>query len=165
MFVSGLVISWVYLRFYQKQSDGNRGDMADNFSFASFFPSQLQPPIAVFANTVFSGLVRFKLCKKPQRRYDVSSSTTITVTLPGTEPRDAERRKQLAIKALNERLSKVDSAPNWPALDDDDEDNEKPASSTSVSSLTSHQSAAGVGSTAATSPASNVVDTTSTENV
>ncbi|CAG5120425.1 unnamed protein product [Candidula unifasciata] len=166
MFANGLLVSWVYLRFYQKHSDGNRGDLADNFSFASFFPSQLQPLIAVFANTIFSGLVKLKLCKKPQRRYDVSSSTTITVTLPGTEPRDAERRKQLAIKALNERLSKVDSAPNWPTLDDDDEDNEKPASSVSASSsFTSQQSTAAVGSSAATPLASNVTDTTSTENV
>lgn len=34
MFVSGMIVSWVYLRFYQKHTNGNRGDMADNFSFA-----------------------------------------------------------------------------------------------------------------------------------
>lgn len=35
MFGSGIIVSWVYLRFYQKHSNGNRGDMADNFSFAT----------------------------------------------------------------------------------------------------------------------------------
>ena len=35
MFAWGLVVSWVYLRFYQKHSSGSRGDMADNFSFAT----------------------------------------------------------------------------------------------------------------------------------
>ncbi len=34
MFGYGVLVSWVYLRFYQKHSNGNRGDMADNFNFA-----------------------------------------------------------------------------------------------------------------------------------
>jgi membrane associated rhomboid family serine protease len=34
MFGWGLLISWIYLRFYQKHSSGNRGDMADSFTFA-----------------------------------------------------------------------------------------------------------------------------------
>ena len=36
MFGWGIVISWVYLRFYQKHTNGNRGDMGDNFSFARY---------------------------------------------------------------------------------------------------------------------------------
>jgi Eukaryotic integral membrane protein (DUF1751) len=34
MFCSGLIVSWVYLRFYQKHSNNLRGDSAENFSFA-----------------------------------------------------------------------------------------------------------------------------------
>jgi membrane associated rhomboid family serine protease len=34
MFCSGLIVSWVYLRFYQKHSNNSRGDSAENFSFA-----------------------------------------------------------------------------------------------------------------------------------
>ena len=34
MFGTGIVVSWIYLRFYQKHNNGNRGDMADNFTFA-----------------------------------------------------------------------------------------------------------------------------------
>lgn len=63
----------------------------------SFFPSQLQPIMSILSNSAFNTLVKIKVCKKPQRRYDVSSPTTITVTLPGTEPHDAERRKLVEI--------------------------------------------------------------------
>ncbi|KAL4216330.1 hypothetical protein ACF0H5_024057 [Mactra antiquata] len=122
MFTWGVISSWVYLRFYQKHSNGNRGDMAENFSFASFFPSQVQPVISIMSNSIFAIFVKVKICKKPQRHYDVSSPTTITITLPGTDPQDAERRKNLAIKALNERLSKANEpTANWPSLDEDEE--------------------------------------------
>jgi len=30
----GVLISWIYLRFYQKHGNGNTGDMAEEFSFA-----------------------------------------------------------------------------------------------------------------------------------
>ena len=34
MFCSGLYVSWVYLRFYQRHSNNTKGDSADNFRFA-----------------------------------------------------------------------------------------------------------------------------------
>lgn len=30
----GILVSWIYLRFYQKHGNGNKGDMAEDFSFA-----------------------------------------------------------------------------------------------------------------------------------
>ena len=42
MSLNYIVVSWVYLRFYQIRADGSRGDMSDNFSFASFFPEPIQ---------------------------------------------------------------------------------------------------------------------------
>ena len=36
MFGMGILVSWIYLRFYQKHSSGNRGDMADSFMFARY---------------------------------------------------------------------------------------------------------------------------------
>ena len=32
----GILISWIYLRFYQKHDNGNVGDMAEDFSFTRF---------------------------------------------------------------------------------------------------------------------------------
>ena len=171
-FCSGLVISWIYLRFYQMHANGSRGDTADGFAFASFFPNVIQPPIAVFGNTVFSILgkkiyskrknhshmtvscilllppiwmnsiyvchwaVRLKVCKRPIRRYAVSGgglaggsshhggsgTGSISISLPGVENHDTERRRQIALKALSDRLSKAESQSSssnqqsWPSL-------------------------------------------------
>jgi len=63
------------------------------FFLFSFFPETVQPVLAPIFNTIFNGLVNIKLCKKPQKKYDISAPTTITVSLPGTDPQDAERRR------------------------------------------------------------------------
>ncbi|KAK9500168.1 hypothetical protein O3M35_001480 [Rhynocoris fuscipes] len=108
MFTSGILVSWTYLRFYQHHSNGSRGDLADNFTFSSFFPNVLQPPISIVSNTIYSGLVRLGLCRKTVRRFDMSAAPTgVTVTLPGNDSHDMERRRQIALKALNERLGKA----------------------------------------------------------
>ena len=60
-----------------------------------------------------------RLCRKPVRKYDVGAPTAITISLPGTDPHDAERRRQIALKALSERLSKVDQSTSWPTLEDE----------------------------------------------
>ena len=127
MFASGIISSWTYLRFYQCHSNGTKGDMAENFTFAryknrpklihhvggmsarkirdvfamcerifyfSFFPNVLQPPISVFANSVFQFFVKIGLCRKPVKRFvDSSGPSSISITLPGSDPNDAERRR------------------------------------------------------------------------
>ncbi|XP_012271067.1 transmembrane protein 115 [Orussus abietinus] len=113
MFLSGLLVSWIYLRFYQRHSNGTRGDMADNFTFASFFPNVLQPPIAVVSNTIHGFFVRMGICKKVVRRFDMSNAPPgLVINLPGIDPHDSERRRQIALKALSERLSK-DHTKSW----------------------------------------------------
>ncbi|XP_054721370.1 transmembrane protein 115-like [Uloborus diversus] len=118
MFSTGLLSAWIYLRFYQHHSNGTVGDMADGFTFASFFPNVIQPPLIVLGNAVFEFLVYIRLCKKPLRKYNLASSSSISVTIPGTEPHDAERRRQIALRALSERLSKVEQVP-WPSTADE----------------------------------------------
>nr|CAG4638467.1 EOG090X06Q3 [Cyclestheria hislopi] len=119
MFTTGVLVSWLYLRFYQRHSNGTRGDMADNFTIASFFPTVLQPPIDIFSKWVYNLLVSIRICRKPVRKYDVGAPTAITISLPGTDPQDAERRRQIALKALSERLSKAESTPSWPSLEEE----------------------------------------------
>ena len=131
MFGSGLVISWIYLRFYQLHANGTRGDTSDSFAFASFFPNVLQPPI----NACFGLLVRLQICKKRVRRYDMQGGSSsshggpaISISLPGVENHDTERRRQIALKALKDRLSKSEAAEQnseaeantWPSLEDDE---------------------------------------------
>ncbi|XP_043823797.1 transmembrane protein 115 [Dromiciops gliroides] len=117
----GVLSGWVYLRFYQRHSRG-RGDMSDHFAFATFFPEILQPVVALVANLVHSLLVKVKVCRKTVKRYDVGAPSSITISLPGTDPQDAERRRQLALKALNERLKRVEDQSAWPSMDDEDDE-------------------------------------------
>ena len=71
MFGTGLIVAWVYLRFYQVwwcearcwkyftlnapqvHSNGSKGDMAESFAFATLFPNVLQPPVSVISNMIF----------------------------------------------------------------------------------------------------------------
>lgn len=122
-YVYGALSGWVYLRFYQRHSRG-RGDMSDHFAFASFFPEVLQPAVGLLAGLVHAALVKIKVCRKMVKRYDVGAPSSITISLPGTDPQDAERRRQLALKALNERLKRVEDQSAWPSMDDEEDDDE-----------------------------------------
>ena len=42
MVLSGSLIGWVYLRFYQPRGKGVKGDLNEGFSCASFFPEAVQ---------------------------------------------------------------------------------------------------------------------------
>lgn len=150
----GALAGWVYLRFYQRHSRG-RGDMSDHFAFASFFPEAVQPAVGLLAGLVHAALVKLKVCRKMVKRYDVGAPSSITISLPGTDPQDAERRRQLALKALNERLKKVEDQSSWPSMDDEEDDDEdevrtdtpllsgREASSTSAGVSSSQTSASG----------------------
>ncbi|NWQ63577.1 TM115 protein, partial [Neopipo cinnamomea] len=109
------------LRFYQRHSRG-RGDMSDHFAFATFFPEILQPVVGLVANLVHGVLVKVRVCRKTVKRYDVGAPSSITISLPGTDPQDAERRRQLALKALNERLKRVEDQSAWPSMEDEEEE-------------------------------------------
>ncbi|XP_028850099.1 transmembrane protein 115 [Denticeps clupeoides] len=120
----GVLAGWVYLRFYQRHSRG-RGDMSDHFAFASFFPEVLQPAVGLAAGLIHAALVKMKLCRKMVKRYDVGAPSSITISLPGTDPQDAERRRQLALKALNERLRRVEDQSAWPSMEDEEDDDDE----------------------------------------
>ena len=90
---SGTATAWIYLRFYQKKDQGLRGDMSESFAFATFFPEMFQPPLATLGGFTYHLLVSIKVCPKTVRTYDVGAPSTIKLTLPGTDPVDAQRRK------------------------------------------------------------------------
>ncbi|KAM4652837.1 transmembrane protein 115 isoform 1-T2 [Discoglossus pictus] len=117
----GMLSGWVYLRFYQRHSRG-RGDMSDHFSFASFFPGPVQPAAALLGTLVHAALVKIRLCPRAVKRYDVGAPSSITISLPGTDIQDAERRRQLALKALNERLKRVEDQTSWPSMEEEEDE-------------------------------------------
>ncbi|CAF1599323.1 unnamed protein product [Adineta ricciae] len=115
----GILISWTYLRFFQPHHNGTKGDMSTTFSFASFFPPLIAPVISVFANTIFELFVKIKLCQPYVKKSNVMSTSSLTITIPGADAADADRRRQKALKALNDRMKIKDSTTEaWPELDD-----------------------------------------------
>jgi len=102
--------SWLYMR-YLRVNEGIRGDPSENFSFASFFPPQMQPPISAVANVAFALCVRPVLgsgtineAKQPQQLVN-------TIVQDRASTIDAERRRQRAQKSLDERMAGSASEP------------------------------------------------------
>ena len=117
------LVSWIYLRFYKVNtldtlpttssavmpSTTLRGDASETFSFASFFPDIIQPPITSIGNTIFNLLVKFGVCR-PWSQGDVELSNaraeqreggasytlgaaSRTAAPPGSARAEAERRR------------------------------------------------------------------------
>jgi len=104
----GCFFSWLYLRFFQRRSDGSIGDYSDSFSFAFFFPEILQPFVAWICGRIFNV---FKMCgiMSSQRSshiidaFDLDAQTT--PMLPDSA--DSERRRAKALRAIDKRLAQV----------------------------------------------------------
>lgn len=52
-----------------------------------------RPPIKWLSNSLFVLLISMKICPKQVRRYNVGGPSSVTISLPGIDPVDAERRK------------------------------------------------------------------------
>lgn len=106
--------SWTYLRFYKtvfpdldsSQPTSMRGDASETFAFAEFFPGPLKPFVAAFSDQVFNALVAIRVCT-PFSHGDASTgqgSSYVPRGAPGGVRAEAERRRALALKALDQRL-------------------------------------------------------------
>lgn len=125
----GLVTFWIYLRFYKRQPDlsgtttsgqGIKGDASETFAFATFFPDKIQPPIAAICDQIFILLCNMKLCVPFSEEAIASSNEQVAARGEGGLPsllnqgrgakgmgkrEEAERRRALALKALDQRLT------------------------------------------------------------
>uniref|UniRef100_A0A915D1T6 Transmembrane protein n=1 Tax=Ditylenchus dipsaci TaxID=166011 RepID=A0A915D1T6_9BILA len=100
----GLQISWTYLRFFQSlPGSDNVGDDSEHFTWTSLFPRRVQPLTTLIAKAVFPVLVGLRLCKKLKDVDALNAFETLQSSLP--ESRDAERKRQKALRVLNERLN------------------------------------------------------------
>jgi len=100
----GITNAWIYLRFFQKRVDGSKGDLSENFSFASFFPESLQPPARVFGTIVYNILKLGRCCGNGS---NANKLVTVTSTESLELSADAERRRQRALKALDQRIQQL----------------------------------------------------------
>ncbi|KAG5923247.1 hypothetical protein E4U42_005013 [Claviceps africana] len=119
----GFLSSWTYLRFYKtvfpdldtSQPTSLRGDASETFAFAEFFPGPLKPFVAALSDQIFNVLVAVRLCT-PFSHADMSAARGERVLqrgTPGSARAEAERRRALALKALDQRLNAASvSAPS-----------------------------------------------------
>ena len=94
-----------------------KGDASETFTFASFWPDVVQPPIAAVADGLYNALVAVRIVT-PFSAEDVETSNVQATArgeggLPsilnqngrrGGKREEAERRRALALKALDLRL-------------------------------------------------------------
>lgn len=110
----GFFSSWIYLRFFKaafpdldaSQSSSLRGDASETFAFAEFFPGPLKAPVAAFSDQVYNLLVALRICT-PFSAADTSASRSDSFMqrgAPGSTRAETERRRALALKALDQRL-------------------------------------------------------------
>ena len=126
---AGFFTSWVYLRFYKTtdslstsatgEGSKTRGDASETFAFACFWPDVVQPPIAAMADGIYNTLVAIKVLRPFSVEEVESGNVQATARGEGGLPsllnqgsrggrsgkrEEAERRRALALKALDQRL-------------------------------------------------------------
>ena len=122
---AGFIVSWIYLRFYKNQPDLSgtdtggpalKGDASETFSFASFWPDIIQPPIAAVTDRVYSIFIMTGILKPFSEQAIETSNVQASARGEGGLPsllnqgrrggrrEEAERRRALALKALDQRL-------------------------------------------------------------
>nr|CAD2172994.1 unnamed protein product [Meloidogyne enterolobii] len=117
-----LQISWTYLRFFQERGGMGEqviGDRSEHFCWASFFPRIIQPFATLIGRFTFRSLHRFGLLKRvigkehldymQENSLQMEALECIQVKSVGTavlapEGWDSERKRQKALRMLNERL-------------------------------------------------------------
>ncbi len=127
----GFMAGWTYLRFYKSGPDFStastggsnsvRGDASETFGFAYFFPDAIHTPIAALSDGIYKGLVAIKVCTPfSSEQVELGNEQAMARTeggLPsllsgggrggartGGKREEAERRRALALKALDQRL-------------------------------------------------------------
>lgn len=110
--IYGFLTSWTYLRFFKtvfpdldssNQPASLRGDSSDTFAFHEFFPAPVKPFVAAFGSAVFDALVAVRICT-PFAADGYHSQHQQHRGVPGGARAEAERRRALALKALDQRL-------------------------------------------------------------
>jgi hypothetical protein len=118
--------SWTYLRFFKvvfpdldsAQPSSLRGDASETFAFAEFFPGPVKPFVAALADPIYNILVVIRLCKPASQRGITAGRDSFQHRgAPGSARAEAERRRAIALKALDQRLNAATAAsrPSAPA--------------------------------------------------
>ncbi|KZV99051.1 DUF1751-domain-containing protein [Exidia glandulosa HHB12029] len=107
----GWLVSWTYLRFYKKNgsesgSADTYGDRSETFAFVYWFPPFLHVPLNIVFNAAHNGAVKLHIV----RPFAAGSPDIEAGLLPGGARAEAERRRAMALKALDQRLQNANAA-------------------------------------------------------
>ncbi|WVW84452.1 hypothetical protein I302_106486 [Kwoniella bestiolae CBS 10118] len=106
----GFIVAWGYLRFFKLSENGEfMGDRSETFAFQYWFPPIIRPYISILGNTVFKIAVKLKLVQAWDE--PINSNAYSLLPGPGGARAEAERRRALALKALDARLASSSPAP------------------------------------------------------
>ena len=121
-----------YIDLGSAESPQIKGDASETFSLANFFPDPIHRPVAIASNVVYKLLITLKICT-PFSAEDISASNTrhngaggdvglssIFISgggggppggrgIGGSTRAEAERRRAMALKALDQRLHAASS--------------------------------------------------------
>ncbi|KAK7058379.1 hypothetical protein VNI00_002013 [Paramarasmius palmivorus] len=103
--------SWIYLRFYKKNTNDTvggmdtYGDRSETFALVSWFPPFVHPVLSVLGNFVFTWAVRLHLI--PSHGSDLENGGYSPLPVNGRA--EAERRRAMALKALDQRMANSSS--------------------------------------------------------
>lgn len=124
----GFTTSWVYLRFFRISEISSaatggeatimKGDASDTFAFVAFFPDAIHPILAPICDAIYNTLVQLRLCTPFSEEAigvgNENAASRSEAGLPsimnsrgggGGRRAEAERRRALALKALDQRLN------------------------------------------------------------
>jgi hypothetical protein len=125
----GFLTSWIHLRFFRiseitSSATGGEGasmvgDASDTFSFVAFFPDATHPYLSPVCDAIYSILVQLRVCT-PFSDEAIEAGNEGAASRSGSLPgimdgrsgggggggrrAEAERRRALALRALNQRL-------------------------------------------------------------
>lgn len=100
---SAFQCAWMYLRFFQNRN-GIRGDFSEGFAFHTMFPPSLQAFVSIIANVCF---MIFKSLLMAGQTSQSSQQSSTEASSDKAATYEVERRRQLALKALDQRLNEV----------------------------------------------------------
>lgn len=114
----GWLLGWAYLRFYRYNLDtATRGDRSEAFSFVSWFPPFLHTPVTYISNFLHGVFLKLKIIPKFEYGYVGASDLEYGVSGgldsnggPVSARAEAERRRAMALKALDQRMATNNAA-------------------------------------------------------
>lgn len=110
MALGGFITAYVYLRFFQSllpdlgdARTGLRGDASDAFKFEELFPELVRPVVGTAAATLWEICRALGLCRGARGTSDQVSGPRSSGAAGGARA-EADRRRALALRALDQRL-------------------------------------------------------------